>query len=195
MRYAFSVSFGFASNLPYDFSSWIRNRNALWFVQSSFCDPIQILKNTSLTRWNFSISFKIKTAITGIAAEPLLKRMIDIGKTVRGHLTAMITYKKRKKSVPIDTSFFSTTTMTSKKITETTENLFQFDLHSLKIPVMLLWKRHLRQPWPLFERSGGGNSPFSGVPVHCLAALSAKKFAFNSHKWKNALTIATWNEQ
>jgi len=67
---------------------------------------------------------------------------------------------------------------------------------TIKLPTMLLWKRHLRLRCTSFERSWGQchrslASQLAAISNHCLGALPAKMCAFNSHMRQNA-NIVTW---
>ena len=80
-------------------------------------------------------------------------------------LRAMETYKK--KSLPITLPSFQqqwSPLITSKIIKETRKFVSIRSWYTMKLPMMLLWKRHLRPGCP-FERSGG-NSPLSDIPAY-----------------------------
>ena len=118
-----------------------------------------------------------------------------VGKASSRRVRVMETYKKTKRTVTNYVCFCSSTMFTSKITTEIIENHSEFSgcsnscnkfvssrtWRTMKLPVILLWKRTSASVAPFWKGRGGNGPampPFSSVPVHTiLHALSFLKAA------------------
>ena len=101
-------------------------------------------------------------------------------------LRAMETYEKQKNCYQLCLLLFNNHVglKNNNRIYRTCISIWFWK--TIKLPVVLLWKRHLCPHCPSFERSGRQchrslASLLAVISSHCLAALPAKMSALNSH--------------